>query len=121
MQPLNEMQNTMTEAMANDTEYEHLIQKQMENETGDHLKMIIDGQRHEQIAHVQRARLPILMQKQHDQIEEGLNATMVEVLLNQMGVAEICSPPRVAAMAKRMGMRRGWSLDFTTCDKDGRP
>ena len=45
---------------------------------------------------------------------------MMEVLLNQLDVVEVYSPPRVAAMARRMGMRQGWSLDLTTCDKDGR-
>ena len=31
-------------------------------------------------------------------------------------VAEIYSPPRVAKMAKRLGMKAGWSLDLTSID-----
>ena len=41
--------------------------------------------------------------------------------MEQMDVAEVYSPPRRAEMASRMGLRPGWSLDFTTCDEQGRP
>ena len=46
---------------------------------------------------------------------------MLNMLTEQMQVAEVYSPPRVAEMANQMGMRGGWSLDLTTCDTDGMP
>ena len=42
-------------------------------------------------------------------------------MFEQMEVAEVYSPPRVAKMAKQMGLRAGWSLDLTTRDENGRP
>ena len=50
-----------------------------------------------------------------------LNETMLGVVLNQMQVSEVYSPPRVVEMANKMGLRGGWSLDLTTHDEDGRP
>ena len=32
-------------------------------------------------------------------------------------MAEVYSPPRVAKMAKRLGMKAGWSLDLTGIDE----
>ena len=34
-------------------------------------------------------------------------------------VSEVYSPPRVTAMAERMGLDPGWSLDLTVADEDG--
>ena len=53
--------------------------------------------------------------------QNQLNRTMRSILMEQMDVAEVYSPPRIAEMARQMGLRGGWSLDLTTCDKDGRP
>ena len=37
-------------------------------------------------------------------------------------VSEIYSPPRVSALARRMGLRKGFALDLTVVDPDdGRP
>lgn len=41
--------------------------------------------------------------------------------MNQVQVAEAYSPPRVAVMANKIGLRGGWSLDLTTHDEDGTP
>ena len=45
---------------------------------------------------------------------------MMHMMIAAMDVAEFYSPPRVATMASRMGLRVGWSLDLTTKDTDGR-
>ena len=50
-----------------------------------------------------------------------INYLMVKMLMNQMQVAEVYSPPRVVETANKMGMRGGWSLDLITCDTDGLP
>ena len=50
-----------------------------------------------------------------------INAMMLSTLINNMQVAEVYSPPRVVAMANRMGLRGGWSLDFIATDVDGLP
>ena len=44
---------------------------------------------------------------------------MLQTLVANMDVAESYSPPRVANMARQMGLRAGCSLDLTTQDIDG--
>ena len=112
--------NRVMEAMSEDPEYKHLVQKQIRNELKKHLEVIIEEQRHEQITHVKKAILAIETQQHHDQRDRKMNAVMMELLLNPMDVAEVYSPPRVATMVRGMGLRQGWSLDLTTCDRDGR-
>ena len=68
----------------------------------------------------------IRMEKERLLLQSGnlgtqLNQAMLKMLVNQMQVAEVYSPPRVVEMANRMGMRGGWSLDLTICDPDGSP
>ena len=46
---------------------------------------------------------------------------MLGMVVKQMQVSEVYSPPRVVEMANRMGLRGGWSLDLTTSDENGRP
>ena len=53
--------------------------------------------------------------------QNQLNQMMRTILFEQMDVAEAYSRPRIAAMAEKMGLRAGWSLDLTTCDEEGRP
>ena len=53
-------------------------------------------------------------------MSEQLDAAMMQMLVDEMEVAEIYSPPRVSEMARRMGLKVGWSLDGTTMDHDGR-
>ena len=48
-----------------------------------------------------------------------LNNVMAKTMMREMDVAEVCSPPRVVAMAKAMGLRAGWSFDLTTHDGNG--
>ena len=37
------------------------------------------------------------------------------------GVAEAYSPPRMTALARKIGIRLGLALDTTACDETGRP
>ena len=59
----------------------------------------------------------IRMEKQKMTVPTGgslgsqLDQTMLNMLINEIQVAEVYSPPRVVQMANRMGMRGGWSLD----------
>ena len=52
---------------------------------------------------------------------DQLNRTMLNMVVKQMQVSEVYSPPRIVEMANKMGLRGGWSLDLTTHDEDGRP
>lgn len=45
---------------------------------------------------------------------------MLRRFIAKIEVAEVYSPPRVIAMAKRMGMKAGWASDVTTKDQDVR-
>ena len=44
----------------------------------------------------------------------------MEMLIANIQVAEIYSLPRVAALARSMGLRAGWIFDLTTIDADGK-
>ena len=59
--------------------------------------------------------------KEHSVKLEQLDRTMRILLFEQMDVAEVCSRPRIAKVAHQMGMRAGWSLDFTTCNETDKP
>ena len=50
-----------------------------------------------------------------------LNGAMLGMLINNMQVAEVYSPPMVVEMANKMGLRGGWGLDLTTTDDDELP
>ena len=78
----------------------------------------------ERIHRVQKAIVEIekkIAREKHNVKEAQLNNVMKDMLLEQMDVAEVYSPPRAAKMAETMGLRAGWSLDLTTCDEAGRP
>jgi hypothetical protein len=47
--------------------------------------------------------------------------TMVDNFETGNIVSEVFSPPRVAEMAREMGLGGGWSLDITTSDENGKP
>ena len=53
-------------------------------------------------------------------ISTQLDQIMLQKLVAAMDVAEFYSPPRVADVAMKIGLRAGWSLDLTTHDTDGR-
>ena len=61
------------------------------------------------------------MKSQGDNLGSLLNSVTMAQMREQMDVAEVYSPPRVVEMAKKMGLRAGWSLDFTTTDDEGNP
>ena len=50
----------------------------------------------------------------------SLETTMTNMMRVSMDVAEVYSPERVTAMAKKMGLNAGWALDLTTTDAEGR-
>ena len=47
--------------------------------------------------------------------------TIMRKILMGADVSEIYSPDRVCRAARELGLRAGWSLDFTTVDSQGRP
>lgn len=53
--------------------------------------------------------------------EAQLNCTTRQMMFEQMEVAEVYSQPRIITIARRMGLRAGWSLDLTTGDENGQP
>ena len=106
--------------MMDDPEYRRLMQKhRVEPELGQ-LEMVSESQRQEQIAHLRKAMMTIESNMKKERLGTCMNKTRMRMLINQMDVAEVYSPPRAVAMARRMGHRVGWSLDITTCDDDGR-
>ena len=50
-----------------------------------------------------------------------MNNVMAKTMMKEMDVAEVYSPSRVVTMAKKMGLRAGWSLDLITQDEKGNP
>ena len=50
-----------------------------------------------------------------------LNSVVRQMCAMGVDVFEMYSPPRVVALAKRYGLREGFSLDLTTQDENGNP
>ena len=89
----------------------------------DAIDMIDENQFEETLGHVRKALYHVeqkMKQENTNNIETQLDKTMMKILLMNMEVAEVYSPPRVTQMARKMGLRAGWSLDLTTHDSDGR-
>ena len=53
-------------------------------------------------------------------VSSQMDQVMLQMMVNNMDVAEFYSPPRITDMAVKMGLRAGWSMDITTNDTDGR-
>ena len=53
-------------------------------------------------------------------LNREMHTQMMKLVAEDIDVAEIYSPPRVAARAKQWGLKGGWSLDLTTSDHDGK-
>ena len=61
-----------------------------------------------------------MMKEASRDVSAQLDQAMLKMLLMNIDVAEVYSPPRVTQMARKMGLRACWSLDLTTTDADGR-
>ena len=73
-------------------------------------------------AHKQRSQSSLIFDKNKDRhiakFHEEMHMAMMKLVAEEIHVAEIYSPPRVAKRAQEMGPRAGWSLDQTTRDSD---
>ena len=110
------------EMMKDDPEYRHLLQKQAKPHEDDQLGAVTTEELEEMRGRVKKA-IHTIQQKiarEREDVSNRLNMTMMKMLINEIEVAEVSSPPRVAQMARRMGLKAGWSLDLTTCDSDGK-
>ena len=86
------------------------------------MEVMTGSQMREKIHRVQRAiaEMELKMARDRHGKELQLNNVMEDILFEQMNVAEVCSPFRVAKMAVTMGLRAGWGFDLTTCDENVR-
>ena len=58
--------------------------------------------------------------RHRSKLEKEMQVQMLKMVAEGMDVAEIYSPPRIAARAKNRGLKGGWGLDLTTKDERGR-
>ena len=84
------------------------------------MEFISEYQKLETLKQARQAIMVVEARLRHDILGKQMEMEMMKTLFNMMDVAEVYSFPRVAAMAKRLGFRDGWSFDLTTCDTDGR-
>lgn len=54
------------------------------------------------------------------EIQQILEAAVMNLTNSKMDVAEVYSPERVTITARNLGFNAGWSLDFTTADENCR-
>lgn len=118
--------------MTEDLDYRQLIQKHQQGRDQGELSSVevqttnIDvmsteyveerrGQIKKAIQHIEQH----VKQEGRTNVETQLNQTMARMLVANIDVAEVYSPPKVAQMAREMGLKGGWSLDITTTDTDG--
>ena len=108
--------------MKEDPEYRQLMQTHERKQGDDQAEAVMqEGAREFR----NQARIFFHNMKQEVIQEQGnvskqLDVVMMQMLINKMEVAEVCSPPRVTDIAHKMGLKAGWSLDIITVDQDGR-
>ena len=54
-------------------------------------------------------------------LQKEMQVQMMQLVAEEIDVAEIYSPPRVTQRARQWGLKPGWSLDITTKDENGDP
>ena len=108
----------MIEEMQKDPQYRQLIQRHHGS-----LSIVHEQEElQEQQGHLRKA-IHVMKQdivKRKSNIADQLDQVMMRTMIASMDVAEFYSPPRIASMAAKMGLRAGWSLDISTHGKDGR-
>ena len=67
-------------------------------------------------AQLNKARSP----KHSMKPDKEIRMAMMQLVAEEIDVAEIYSPPRVAKRAEELGLKAGWSLDLINHDSDGR-
>ena len=101
--------------MQNDPEYRRLMHKhEWHQEVGD-VEILTEEQVNERRHNVNKAIASIERGARRDAGNLGSQLThaMFQQLFAKIEVSEVYSPPRVAEMARRMGLRVGWALDIT--------
>ena len=109
--------------MIGDPEYRSLMEKHgYLNNPEQSVEMVSEVQREEMLGRVRKAIHHIngMVEYRRSSIEKQLDKAMMGLLIANVQVAEVYSPPRVTEMAKAMGLKVGWSLDLTTRDSDGK-
>ena len=110
-----ECRERILQQMKADPQYRNLMEKHGIDVEVANLDLVFEIQRDEMLGHVRKAIYHIdqTSGRQRSDTEGKLDKAMMELLITNMQVAEIYSPPRVTAMARSMGLRPGWSLGFT--------
>lgn len=118
----DECRERIVKEMEKDPQYRELLRKHGHDNGMRELEMLDESQVQEMQGHLRKAMDWVNDKMKHEanSLTKQLNKTMLGILIGNMQVAEIYSPPRVAKMAKDLGPRAGWSLDLTTQDEDGR-
>ena len=108
--------------MISDPEYRSLVDKHGNRKNSGEMSVLTEEQHQNQKKWARQAMLEIERKTRMESHNLGgmINSVMMKLMLIEMGVAEVYSPPRVVAMAKRLGLQVGWSLDLTTKDEQGR-
>ena len=50
--------------------------------------------------------------KEHGDVSDHLDIAMMKMLIGKMEMVEVYSPPRVAEMVRKMGIKAGWGPDM---------
>ena len=119
-----ECRRRIIKLMLKDPEYRDLMEKHGCNEQETlHVELVAEIQRENMQGHIRTAmhRINNLMEHQRSNLEKNLDTAMMELLIANIQVAEVYSPPRVTTIARSIGFRAGWSLDFSTPGVDVRP
>ena len=111
------------EKMKDDPDYRRLIQKHERQQEDLNVEAVVRGEAEEFSRSWAKKAIYNIQQKlirERGNVSEQLDATMRQLLINNIEVAEADRPPTASEMARKMGLRAGWILDITTVDHDGR-
>ena len=108
--------------MEGDPQCAELLKKHKGDGADQEIEILQEDQAQEVLGHLRKAIYWLEARGESGDTakQRQLDKMMMSMLVDNTQVAEIYSPPRVAKIAKSMGLRAGWSLDLTTQDEDGR-
>lgn len=107
--------------MTTDPQYRTLVDKHGSMKQSGEIDVVTEEVQQQHVKWLKQAitKIEQSIHTMKENLGNMINNVMMKNMINELDVAEVYSPPRVVEMARRMGIRAGWSLDITTTDDDG--
>ena len=100
------MSDTIICMMLDDPRYRGLMERHGFAGGEQSIELVTESRREETSGHIRKATQHVnyMMEKKPSKLEDKLDKTMRELLIANVQVAEVYSPPRVTRMAEQLGL-----------------